>query len=303
MPSMRVDSGRSSAVKARPRWLKALGSESPPASLEIDNRTFRLVELFKHDSWAATMLYSCDAGTQRIVKLHRQSSLLGFPMGWLGRLAARHERELLEILADVPGIPRLAGTVAIGGWPARNAVAREFVTGHPLGDREAVGESFFHELAALVRSMHSRRVLYVDLHKRENIVVGPGGKPYLIDFQISLYWPRWLPRWSLFELLRRSDEYHLMKHWSRCRPDQSGVDYQAVQRQRPWWIKAHRLVARPIRELRRKLLVALGVRSGKGRVESELFAEHALRADGPQEPSAARPTASKRLRQNATHAS
>ena len=55
------------------------------------------------------------------------------------------------------------------------------------------------------------------------------------------------------------------------------------------------IVAGPIREARRRLLVALGVRSGKGRVESELFAEHALRADGPQRASRPRTTASKRL--------
>ena len=151
--------------------------------------------------------------------------------------------------------------------------------------------------------MHSRRVIYVDLHKRENIVVGLAGKPYLIDFQISLYWPRWLPRWSLFELLRRSDEYHLMKHWSRCRPDQSGVDDRAFERQRPWWIRVHRFFARPIRELRRKLLVALGVRSGNGRVESELFAEHALRVDGPQAASPARTTAGQRRRKTSRRSS
>jgi hypothetical protein len=45
----------------------------------------------------------------------------------------------------------------------------------------------------------------------------------------------------------------------------------------PWWIRVHRLVARPFRELRRRLLVRLGIRSGKGRVETEVFAEHALR--------------------------
>ncbi len=160
-------------------------------------------------------------------------------------------------------------------------MAREFVAGHPLGDREAVDDEFFGELTALLRAMHARRVVYVDLHKRENIIVTPAGKPCLIDFQISLYWPRWLPRWKLFEVFRRSDEYHLLKHWSRCRPDQLGPDQLAIRQHRPWWIRAHRLVAQPVRETRRKLLVAVGVRSGKGRVESELFAEHALRADRP----------------------
>ena len=76
-----------------------------------------------------------------------------------------------------------------------------------------------------------------------------------------------------------------MKHWVRCRPDQCGMDLIAQQRRIPWWIRAHRLVARPFRELRRRLLVRVGVRTGKGRVETEVFAEHALRdithAEGP----------------------
>ena len=119
--------------------------------------------------------------------------------------------------------------------------------------------------------------MYVDLHKRENILVNERGEPCLIDFQISVAWPRWLPAGPLFALLRRGDEYHLMKHWSRSRPDQCGFDEVALRNQIPWPIRAHRLVARPFRELRRRLLVKLGVRSGKGRVETELFAEHALR--------------------------
>ena len=77
--------------------------------------------------------------------------------------------------------------------------------------------------------------------------------------------------------MRRGDEYHLMKHWSRSRPDQCGFDEVALRQRIPWPIRVHRLIARPFRELRRRLLVKLGVRSGKGRVETELFAEHALR--------------------------
>ena len=41
--------------------------------------------------------------------------------------------------------------------------------------------------------MHARRTVYVDLHKRENIIVSEHGKPCLIDFQISICWPGWLP--------------------------------------------------------------------------------------------------------------
>ncbi len=287
MSSMRVDLAVHSPVKPRPSWLKALGKESPPPSIEIDGQTFHLVELFKHDSWAATMFVrgpgrSCshrqDAPT--IVSWRSSDGMAGSAGGAPRAEAARN-----------PG--GLAGHSGTGRkrhdsrpsrpWRGR----REFIAGHPLGDREAVSDTFFHELEMLIHSMHSRRVIYVDLHKRENIVVAPAGKPYLIDFQISLYWPRWLPRWPLFELMRRSDEYHLMKHWSRCRPDQLGVGLPGGPAAAAVVDSSASVDRAADSRARRRLLVAVGVRSGKGRVESELFAEHALRADGPQEPRAA----------------
>jgi hypothetical protein len=200
-------------------------------------------------------------------------------MGWLGRRLARHEMKLLAALADLKGLPALQGRVAVAGKVLENAVARKYIEGHPLGNREDVNDAFYPALRSLLRAMHDRKIAYVDLHKRENILVDAEGAPCLIDFQISVAWPRWLPAGPFFGLLRRGDEYHLMKHWSRSRPDQCGFDEQALRRRIPWPIRAHRLVARPFRELRRKLLVSLGVRSGKGRVETELFAEHALRQD------------------------
>ena len=74
-----------------------------------------------------------------------------------------------------------------------------------------------------------------------------------------------------------------MKHWARLRPEQCGFDDVAaaetdpVADPRP---PAGRAAASA--RLRRRLLVKLGVRTGKGRVETELFAEHALRSLSPQ---------------------
>jgi hypothetical protein len=265
------------AARGRPPWLRALGAESPPESLRIADVPHRLVEVFKHDSWAATALYEGPGGWLRVVKLHRQQSAFGVSLRWLGRHTASNEKKLLDLLSGLRGIPALAGPVEIGGRILDHAVAREYVAGHPLGNRETVPDTFFPELQQLLRSMHERRVVYVDLHKRENIIVDEAGCPCLIDFQISISWPKWLPLGPLFETLRRSDEYHLMKHWARCRPDQCGVALDQLKAHIPWWIRAHRLVARPVRELRRRVLVRIGVRAGKGRVETEVFAEHALR--------------------------
>lgn len=271
--------GRSSGskTKARPRWLRALGDGSPPASIVIAGEPHALKEVFKHDSWAATSLYESTDGVFRVVKLHRQSALLILPMAWLGRTTARNERILLTKLQGLPGIPRLTGPVEIDGKEAPFGVAREYVAGHPLGSRELVSDRFFPALRQLLQGMHERRVVYVDLHKRENIIVGQRGEPFLIDFQISLCWPSWLPKGFLFRIFSQSDDYHLMKHWARCRPDQCEVESTAISQSVPWWIRVHRMVARPFRELRRRLLVRVGVRDGKGRVETEVFAEHALR--------------------------
>lgn len=277
MLSFRVDPPAGSAVKARPSWLKALGTRALPETVAISGASHRLRETFKHDSWAATGLYEGPSGVLRVVKLHRQAPVFGIPMDWLGRRMARHETHLLRSLADLKGLPALAGPVSSEGRYLPNAVARDYIEGHPLGNREAVNESFYPALRDLLHAMHARNVVYVDLHKRENILVNEHGEPCLIDFQISLAWPRWLPAGPLFSLMRRSDEYHLMKHWSRSRPDQCGFDEVVLRSRIPWPIRAHRLVARPIREMRRRLLVKLGVRTGKGRVETELFAEHALR--------------------------
>lgn len=267
---------RTRQVRARPRWLKALGPESPPETIEIDNVAHRLKEVFKHDSWAATALYVGLDGVSRVVKLHRQEGFFGIPLTWLGRTTARNERRLLEHLAGLRGIPTVSRSVRAGGVVLANAVAREFIAGHPLGNREAVSDRFFGELRLLLQKMHERRTVYVDLHKRENIIVDQSGEPCLIDFQISLTWPERF-QGPIFRLMKRSDEYHLMKHWARCRPDQCGMDSIEFQKHIPWWIRAHRKVARPFREFRRRLLVRLGVRSGKGRVETEVFAEHAFR--------------------------
>ncbi len=266
------------SVKPRPKWLKALGLESPPETLQVAGVPHRVRELYKHDSWAATALYEGPEGALRIVKLHRRSPVFGLPLGWLGRRTASNERRLLEHLAGLRGIPALVGPVCDSkGQVLLNAVAREYVAGHPLGNREPVSDTFFHDLNRLLDEMHQRRTVYVDLHKRENIIVTDRGEPCLIDFQISLTWPDWLHSGPIFRILARSDQYHLMKHWARCRPDQCGMDSTTLQKQIPWWIRAHRLVARPFREFRRRLLVRLGIRSGKGRVETEVFAEHALR--------------------------
>lgn len=267
------------SVRPRPAFLRALGRHEPPASVEIAGQAYHLARLFKHDSWAATALYEGEAG-QVVCKFNRQKSLLGLPMKWLGRLLASREAAALKTLEGLAGIPRLMVPVHAKGRLLDRAVAHEFVPGHPLGDRERVTDQFFPALSGLLREIHERGLAYVDLHKRENVLVGVDGRPYLIDFQISLRLARRgigngpLTR-AVLRVFQQSDLYHLRKHVMRCRPDQAALGEQ-LSKSRPWWIKLHRLIAVPFRTCRRKFLVALGVRAKSGAVASEHFKEDAF---------------------------
>ncbi|HEY1380963.1 MAG TPA: hypothetical protein VGF55_29455 [Gemmataceae bacterium] len=264
------------AARPRPPVLRALGAAEPPDAVEVSGEPYRLVRVFKHDSWAATALYA-GAARQVVCKFNRVQPVGPVPMHWLGRVLARREAALLRRLAGLPHVPRWAGDVRVNGRVQQHAVAHDFIPGHPLGDRESVGDHFFPALRAALAALHRRGVAYVDLHKRENILVGDDGQPYLIDFQIGLARPAWWPAnheavEAVLRLAQANDVYHLAKHVARCRPD------QAATPELPWSIRLHRLVGRPFRALRRRLLVRAGVRTGRGRVTTEHFPEEAVRA-------------------------
>jgi hypothetical protein len=271
--------------------LRALGNADPPLRVQIGGICCQRRDVLKHDSWAATAVYAADDGRQFICKFNRQQSLLGLPMRWLGRFLARRETYFLRALGDLPNVPNSAGEVVVEDQALPNAVARHYIAGHPLAVKERVGDEFFPRLKALLAQLHLRGIAYVDLHKRENVIVGDDGQPYLIDFQISQALGSRLPLVGglmamLMHILQRSDCYHLDKmHW-RSRPDQFPPGGWDIGAQRPWWIRIYRLVGVPLRTCRRWMLVRLGVRSGRGKPTSEHFPEDAFRAIVPDKPQA-----------------
>ena len=270
-----------SMVRPRPPLLRAMGLYDPPLSVRVEGRVYRRLEILKHDSWAATAVYA-GAGGRIVCKFNRQQPILGIPVAWLGRFLARREGRLLRRLQRTGHVPPLLRQPWVDGRRLRHAVAHEYVPGHPLSPDEWVNDRFFPRLRAVLRRMHGHGMAYVDLHKRENVIVGDDGRPYLVDFQISLCLPR---RWPARSRLARAtlrwfqdaDEYHLLKHWARHRPDQCPLSAEEVPRRRPWPVRLHRLVGVPFRWVRRRLLVCLGIRSGRGMAESEYFAEDAVR--------------------------
>jgi len=263
----------SSSVRKRPALFRALGRKNPPAEIQTDGQTFQLTDILKHDSWAATAIYQ-NATAKIVCKFNRLESIFGVPMDWLGRSLADRERHALTCLGDLPGIPPVCGPIYANGNRLTNAVGHAYIEGHPLARNEKVAPDFFASLRHTLDEMHRRGIAYVDLHKRENIIVAEDGRPFLVDFQIHFgaHAKNPLGR-SLLSVLSRSDDYHLAKHIAHHR----GESTTKVSQHSPWWIRAHRTVARPFRELRRRLLTWFRIRSKVGRAETEHFAEDAVR--------------------------
>jgi predicted Ser/Thr protein kinase len=274
------------ASRCRPAWLRALGHDDPPDEITVDDERYRRVDIYKHDSWAATALYesvSPVAKTRRIIgKFNRRQSLLGLPGAWIGRLLARREAHFLSRLAETGFVPQLCGAVWAEGRLLPNAVARKFIDGHALKCRERTSDEFFGRLREVLQAIHAYDVAYVDLHKHENVLVGADGRPYLIDFQVSFglmptWWGRSRPARLALQMLQRMDDYILTKLHRRHRRDQCPLSQSELDASRPLLVRVHRRLAAPLRQARRRLLVLLGVRARRGKVESERFVEVGLR--------------------------
>jgi hypothetical protein len=232
-----------------------------PPSVAYAGRRLTYELTFKHDFFAATGLYLDETGAPQVVKIARETSLLGIPLGWIGRLLNSREVAMLRRVQPLRerglAIPRFLGLIGGTGH------AREFVPGHPLERREAAPDGFFESLENLVREIHKQNLAYVDLNKRQNILVGDDARPYLIDFQISFFaspaMQRWFPpaRWLLARL-QAADHYHLLKHKRRSRPDLL-TDAQRRAVERPGaLIRAYRWISRPVIKARRWVLGRFG---------------------------------------------
>lgn len=223
-----------------------------PPCVTCAGQQYRRVTTFKHDFFAATGLYRGPGGLA-VLKVNRVTPFFGLPMRWAGRFLGQREIRLYRAAQGLKGVPALLGPVGETGF------MHAFVRGHPLERHEEVPDAFFDELLALVHALHERHIAYVDLNKRQNILMGEDGQPHLIDFQISLLlpptgWRGLRPvRWFLARF-QHGDYYHCLKHKRRLRPDQLTPDEVQVVTRLSVWIRLHRWIARPLTQIRRRVL-------------------------------------------------
>lgn len=239
-------------------------------TLILQGRRYRKVKVFKHDFFAATLLYqrvadvsdsvAASAKTQEdalpeklILKWSRSVDFLGLPLDWLGSWLSRHESSMLKLLSGIEGIPQL-----IGQYQA-NGLLYTYIEGISLDCRPELDEDFFDRLEMLLKKIHQKQIAYIDMNKRGNILVGSDHKPYMIDFQISWHgsgglWPWRRLKRKVLHCLQQEDFYHLYKHKRRLRPDLMSREAIDHSRRISKMICLHRVITRPLILLRRKIL-------------------------------------------------
>jgi len=233
--------------------------QSPPEMLILRGWQYRLVRVFKHDFFAATCLYeavaSAKTGIPRIVvKFGRTQELWGFPMAWYGLWICRHERDIYRRLTGLPGVPRWVGCVDYATY------AIEYIDAKPLDHVDALLPGFFDRLAEIFRLMHARGVAYCDANKQSNILVDALGRPFVIDFQISIHrrdnwpWPLCAISAMIVRNAQQADIYHLYKHKRRMAPGELTSEEEKLSRRRGPLHMLHRKLSARWRDVRRWFL-------------------------------------------------
>lgn len=232
---------------------------APPETLTLRELTYRRTRVFKHDFFAATCLYEA-VESQRaaiprvVVKFGRTQEFWGMPLDWYGKWLCMHERDIYSHLAGVPGVPRWAGCVDDATY------AIEYIDAKPLDHLDVPPPGFFDRLLEIFTQMHRRGVAYCDANKQSNILVDADGRPFVIDFQISIHrrdnWP-W-PLRSISALIvrfaQRADIYHLYKHKRRLAPQELTAEEERLSRRRGRMHMLHRKLSARWREMRRRFL-------------------------------------------------
>jgi len=185
-----------------------------PDKVVINGEVFHFEKVLKDDFFSVNLLYKNQLNVRYVLKLSDFRFVLGRMLRPLAVLISRREYEIYTKLEGIEGIP------ALGLRFGRRGYFHMYVEGktlHEMKPGDPIPEDFFIRLMAIISQVHERRIFYLDLHKRGNIICGKDMKPYLIDFQVSLYFRKrngiggWISD-RIFKSLIREDIYHFYRH-------------------------------------------------------------------------------------------
>ncbi len=127
-----------------------------------------------------------------------------------GLLMVRWETYIYSKLKGITGIPRVIQS------PDAYTITTTFMGGHDLKDAGSKpDEAYFKNLEELIKTVHIKGVVHLDMRNRRNYGMDDEGMPYLVDFATSLYTPLKGPLWRM---LCRIDWMGYLKVKARLNP-------------------------------------------------------------------------------------
>lgn len=226
---------------------------SYPEHTTINGELFRFEKILKEDFFSVNALYKSEKGSRYVLKVSGFNFVLGTLLRPLAFFFSWREYKIYRMVKDLEGIPELGPRCGWSGYFHRYIEGK---TLHELQDGSTLPDNFFDDLMALIAQFHQRRIFYLDLNKRGNIIAGDDLKPYLIDFQISLFFKR---RGGLlgqigdriFNRLIREDIYHVYKHKRHFQPHLMTPEESALATRTNFNILLNKYVGGPYRKVKR----------------------------------------------------
>jgi len=165
-------------------------------------------------------------GRPAVLKDYRRKNAV--TRGLIAPSLVKREFAVLRHLEGLPGIPKAYAIVD------KRALLIEYIEGRTINKFKAgeLPDAVYERLAALVRAMHARGVVHLDLRQRKNILIA-GEQPWLIDFANAL-------RGKLTSSLRAVDESALLKfkrrNWPHLLTDADRDALKSHRFLRQFWI-------------------------------------------------------------------
>ena len=158
-------------------------------------------------------LYKVEVGDQifMVKDVRRRNFFLRWTLGlWL----IHKEWKIYSRLKGLKGIPQPVERID------RFAFAMEYIPGVPIERGKIIPPSFFSNLDQVLKAIHSRGVVHMDLRHKGNILVSDNGEPFLIDFNSSFsFKEKGFFRRLFFPILRWVDHGGLLKLKERVAPE------------------------------------------------------------------------------------
>jgi RIO-like serine/threonine protein kinase len=165
-------------------------------------------------------------GRPAVLKDYRRKNAV--TRGLIAPSLVKREFAVLRHLEGIPGIPRAYAVLE------KRALLLEYVEGATINKFKAgeLPDRVYQRLVDLVRAMHDRGVVHLDLRQRKNILIA-GEQPWLIDFANAV-------KGRLTAALRAVDESALLKfkkrNWPHLLTDADREALKSHKFLRKFWI-------------------------------------------------------------------